>query len=66
LWEKKISGMLKPVYGLLGFALGLVVIIILASLDIASSISTDLTTAATTAAGFLVLIALLAAIKYID
>lgn len=48
---------------MVGFVLGLVVILVISGLSLADAISTDLATAATTGAGFLTLIMLFAAIK---
>jgi hypothetical protein len=60
------SGMLKPIYPLLGVALGIIVILVLSGLSVATQVSTELVSAATAIAGFLSLVALLAVIKIIE
>jgi hypothetical protein len=58
-----LSGIIKPVWPLIGFVMGLVVILVIAGLGLANAISVELTEAATTGAGFLTLVMLFAAIK---
>lgn len=48
---------------MIGFVLGLVVILVISGLSLADSISADLAAAATTGAGFLTLVMLFAAIR---
>ncbi len=64
--KEKVSDMLKPIYPLLGVALGIIVIIVIAGLSLASSVSGEMITAATTIAGFLSLVALIAVIKVME
>jgi hypothetical protein len=66
--EEKVSsgGMLKPIYPLLGVALGIIVILVLSGLTIADAVSGELSTAATVIAGFLSLVALIAVIKIVE
>ncbi len=61
--KKGAGSLLRPIWPLLGMAVGLVVVVVLSTLSIADAISTDLADAATAAAGFLSIIALLAGIK---
>jgi hypothetical protein len=58
--------MLKPIYPLLGVALGIIVILVLSGLSVATQVSTELVSAATAIAGFLSLVALLAVIKIVE
>lgn len=57
------SGIAKPIWPIVGFVLGLVVVLVISTLTLADSISADLSAAATTGAGFLTLIMLFAAIN---
>lgn len=57
------SAIAKPIWPMVGFVLGLVVILVISGLTLAADISADLAAAATTGAGFLTLIMLFGAIK---
>ena len=57
------GGIIAPVWPLIGFVMGLVVILVISGLALANTISTELAAAATTGAGFLTLVMLFAAIK---
>lgn len=57
------SGLIKPVWPLVGFVMGLVVILVISGLGLADAISAELVDAATVGAGFITLIMLFAAIK---